>query len=71
MASKAILEIEGMHCDACVRRVRAALSGVEGVRVNDVQVGRADIEIAPGNGDVEDAVSAVNDIGFSATVKES
>lgn len=35
------LSIKGMHCDACVRRVEKALAGVEGVRVEKVEVGSA------------------------------
>jgi copper chaperone CopZ len=35
------ISIEGMHCDACVRRVRKALENVPGVHVQDVAVGSA------------------------------
>jgi copper chaperone CopZ len=35
------IAIEGMHCDACVRRVRKALEKVAGVRIDDVTVGSA------------------------------
>jgi len=33
------LQIDGMHCGACVRRVTQALASVEGVKVNEVSVG--------------------------------
>lgn len=66
MPKTASLRIEGMHCDACVRRVRAALSGVDGVEVKDVRVGSAEIEIDPDKFDSKEAVNAVNDIGFTA-----
>jgi copper chaperone len=39
--------IEGMHCQACVQRVRKALEKVSGVRVEDVQVGSAVVMIEP------------------------
>jgi FtsP/CotA-like multicopper oxidase with cupredoxin domain len=39
MANKIKLSIEGMHCEACVRRVTNALNAVEGVRVESVEVG--------------------------------
>ncbi|HYP08329.1 MAG TPA: heavy-metal-associated domain-containing protein [Bryobacteraceae bacterium] len=68
MATIANLKIEGMHCDACVRRVRTALSGVDGVHVKDVRVGSADIEIDSEKVGTKEAVDAVNDIGFSAKV---
>ncbi len=35
------LAIEGMHCQACVRRVQKALEKVEGVQVESVEVGSA------------------------------
>ncbi len=41
------VQIEGMHCDACVRRVTAALAGIPGVRVHHVEVGRADVLAKP------------------------
>lgn len=41
------LTIDGMHCDACVRRVRKALEKVPGVVVKDVRVGSADLSADP------------------------
>ena len=38
------IAIEGMHCDACVRRVRMALEKVEGVTVREVTVGSAVVD---------------------------
>jgi copper chaperone len=37
------LAIEGMHCQGCVTRVRKALEKVEGVSVNQVDVGSAEV----------------------------
>ncbi|MGH9558855.1 MAG: heavy-metal-associated domain-containing protein [Bryobacteraceae bacterium] len=39
--------IEGMHCDACVRRVRQALEKVDGAKVEKVEVGSAVVAIDP------------------------
>jgi copper chaperone CopZ len=39
------IEIEGMHCQACVARVRKALEKVEGVRVDRVDVGSAEVAL--------------------------
>jgi copper chaperone len=33
--------IEGMHCQACVRRVEKAIAGVAGARPEKVEVGSA------------------------------
>ena len=38
-----VLTIDGMHCDACVRRVTQALGSVPGVRVHTVAIGRAQV----------------------------
>jgi copper chaperone len=41
------LSIEGMHCQACVRRVQTALEKVDGVQVESVEVGSAIVGAAP------------------------
>ena len=38
------IAIEGMHCEACVRRVRMALEKVAGVAVREVAIGSAIID---------------------------
>ena len=38
------IAIEGMHCEACVKRVRMALEKVEGVAVREVLIGSAVID---------------------------
>ena len=62
------LSIAGMHCEACVRRVKAALQGVKGVEVDSVGVGSAEATFDPDQASVEEILSAVNRIGFSASV---
>lgn len=61
------LRIAGMHCDACVRRVTAALAKVDGVEVKAVQVGRAEVAFDPSKAAPEAIAQAVNKIGFTAT----
>jgi len=39
------LQIDGMSCNHCVMHVRKALAGVEGVTVNDVQIGKARLTV--------------------------
>ncbi|MEQ1884716.1 MAG: heavy metal-associated domain-containing protein [Bryobacteraceae bacterium] len=41
------IQIEGMHCDACVMRVRKFLMKLPEVKVNDVSIGAAEVEIPP------------------------
>jgi copper chaperone len=38
------IAIEGMHCQACVKRVRMALEKVEGIAVRDVGIGSAEVD---------------------------
>ena len=66
MPNEVNLKIDGMHCDACVRRVRMALGKVHGVEVMDVQVGSAQIAVDPSKTTPESAIDAVNGIGFTA-----
>jgi copper chaperone len=39
------VSIGGMHCGACVQRVRKALEKVEGARVESVEIGSAVVGI--------------------------
>jgi copper chaperone CopZ len=39
------VEIDGMHCQACVARVRKALEKVDGAKVERVDVGSAEVSI--------------------------
>jgi copper chaperone len=41
------IAIEGMHCQACVKRVRTALEKVDGVAVRDVAIGSAVVDTDP------------------------
>lgn len=60
------LSIEGMHCDGCVRRVANALTGVEGVRVESVEVGSARVVFDPAKAAPEQIAAVVDGIGFTA-----
>jgi len=54
--------ISGMHCDACVRRVRKALESVAGVKVESVDVGSATLE-AP-DGALSAVMAAIRKAGY-------
>lgn len=66
MSTPLTLNIAGMHCDACVRRVTAALAKVDGVEVKFVQIGRAELTFDPSKAAPEAIAQAVNKIGFTA-----
>ena len=39
------LKIDGMGCEHCIKYVREALEGVTGVKVLDVKIGSAEVEV--------------------------
>ena len=58
--------IDGMHCQACVQRVRKALEKVEGAEVRQVEVGSAEVVFDPAlhpNGEAA-ALEAVRKAGY-------
>jgi copper chaperone/Cu+-exporting ATPase len=69
MENKAKLSIEGMHCDACARRVTNALNGVEGVRVESVEIGSANVAFDAATVAPEQIAAAVDRIGFTAHIE--
>jgi len=42
------ITIDGMHCQACVNRVRKALEGVAGAKTEKVEVGSAVVAVDAG-----------------------
>ena len=56
------LSIDGMHCQACVQRVRKAIEKVEGARVENVAVGSAAI-VVPESREI-DVIEAVRQAGY-------
>ena len=58
------ISIEGMHCQACVRRVEKALAAVEAAKVERVEIGSAFVSAEPSR---EQAVlDAVRKAGYQA-----
>lgn len=60
------LTVEGMHCGACVRRVKAALAQVPGVEVEEVEVGRVKGAI---DGPADAVAAAVTAAGYPAALR--
>jgi copper chaperone CopZ len=69
---KKVLEIKGMTCGNCVRKVNKLISGFDGVSdiSVDLQKMEATFECDPTNIDVANIVKAINDFGFTALEKE-
>lgn len=61
------LDIEGMSCGHCLNAVNKALSGLDGVTVKEVRMGRATVDYDPQRVGQDDIVEAVGDAGYRAT----
>jgi copper chaperone len=64
MAKQTTLKIGGMSCGHCVMQVTKALKAVEGVVVEDVQVGSAAISFDPQKVQETALAAAVRKAGF-------
>jgi copper chaperone len=56
------IAIEGMHCQACVKRVRMALEKLDGVTVREVSIGSAVIDA--GAQQQQAALEAIQKAGY-------
>lgn len=63
------LQIDGMHCGACVRRVTQALASVNGIAVNEVRIGMARLASNLDPAPVDLAVAALAKAGFTARLE--
>ena len=54
--------IEGMHCQACVRRVQNAIVGVEGAKAPQVEIGSADVSVDPKREEL--VLTAIRNAGY-------
>lgn len=58
------LQIDGMSCGHCVSRVQKALARVEGVHVDQVEIGSARVSYDPDKVSLERLREAVEDAGY-------
>jgi len=61
------LQIDGMHCGSCIRRVEQALASTEGVEVKEVRLGAARLS-APAH-HVDLAIAALAKAGYTARLE--
>lgn len=59
-----VLRIDGMSCGHCVSRVQKALSRVEGVHVDQVEIGSARVTYDPERVPLQRIREAVEDAGY-------
>lgn len=69
---KKALEIKGMTCGNCVKRVTKIISAFDGVSgvVVDLQQMEARFEYDPQSTEAANIVQAINDFGYTASEKE-
>jgi copper chaperone len=65
---KEILKIEGMSCHHCVMAVKKELSKLENVKVNDVQIGSADVEFDESRVNEKVLAHAIEEAGYKLVV---
>ena len=62
------LSISGMSCGHCVARVTKALTSLEGLEVDNVRIGAAELRFDPSRRSIDDILEAVRDAGYEASV---
>ena len=67
----ALLKIDGMHCQACVRRVTAAIEKVAGPESAKVEIGSAAVKFDPEKTSEQAIAEAVRAIGFELPAGET
>jgi copper chaperone CopZ len=60
------LQVTGMHCGGCARRIKKALAGVDGVYGVEVDVGTRTVKVAmaPGKDPLAVAAPAIDALGY-------
>jgi copper chaperone CopZ len=64
------LTIGGMSCGHCIAAVAAALEAVDGIRVNHVSLGRADVALVGPSSTLETVTSAIERAGYTVASAE-
>ncbi|HET9453761.1 MAG TPA: cation transporter [Gemmatimonadaceae bacterium] len=65
--TKTTLQIRGMSCGHCVKGVTKALAGLDGVQVEQVQIGSATVQYDPAKVTPDAMREAVADEGYEVT----
>ena len=65
MTTTETLSIDGMTCQHCVRAVREALAGIDGVEVLDVRVGAADVRLDDTRAGRDGIAAALGEEGYT------
>ena len=63
---KTSINVNGMHCEHCVKRVIKAASAIEGVESVEVNLETGKAVITHNNADIKAIIDAINELGFEA-----
>ena len=61
------LHIEGMSCGHCLNAVNKALSSLDGLQIESVKIGRAEVRYDPARIDATRIAAAISAEGYRAT----
>lgn len=72
-AKETLLDVTGMHCGSCVRRVTDALRTVDGVSAVEVQLraGTVLVRHDPGRAAVAALIAALDRAGYGSSLAEA
>lgn len=69
---KETLKIEGMSCNHCVVSVEKALqAAAAGVAIDNVEIGKAEVSFNPAEVNLDQLISAIEDVGFEVLRNEN
>ena len=63
------LQIDGMHCGSCIRRVEQALASTDGVEVKEVRLGAARLSAPADQASMSLAIAALAKAGYTARLE--
>jgi copper chaperone len=58
------LKIDGMSCGGCVKHVQKALGTLDGVEVEQVLIGSAQLKFDPARHKIDDILGVIRDEGY-------
>ena len=64
------LSIGGMSCGHCVARVAKTLGALDGLEVDNVRIGAAELRFDPARRSVDDILDALRDAGYEPSLPE-
>ena len=64
------LQIDGMHCGSCIRRVEQALTSTRGIEIKEVRLGAARLSALADQAPVDLAIASLAKAGYTARLEQ-